>query len=47
MSTFTQNGVLYGNGNNPLQVTAAGANGDILQVVNNVPAFGTLDGGTF
>lgn len=47
VSTFTQNGVLYGNGNNPLQVTAAGANGDILQVVNNVPAFGTLDGGTF
>ncbi len=46
-NTFTQNGVLYGNGTSALQVSAAGANGDVLQVISNVPAFGTLDGGTF
>jgi hypothetical protein len=46
-TTFTQNGVLYGNSTSALQATSAGANGDVLQVVNNVPAFGTLDGGTF
>lgn len=45
--SFTSAGVIYGNGTSGLQVTAAGANGDVLQVVNNLPAFGTLDGGTF
>ncbi len=45
--SFTSAGVIYGNGTNALQVTAAGANGDVLQVINNLPTFGTLDGGTF
>lgn len=45
--SFTQNGVIYGNSTSGLLVTAAGANGDVLQVISNVPAFGTLDGGTF
>lgn len=45
--SFTTAGVIYGNGTGALQVTAAGANGDILQVINNLPTFGTLDGGTF
>lgn len=45
--TFTTAGVIYGNGTGALQVTAAGANGDVLQVINNLPAFSTLDGGTF
>lgn len=46
-TSFTQNGVIYGNSTSGLLVSAAGANGDVLQVVSNVPAFGTLDGGTF
>lgn len=46
-TSFTLNGVLYGNSTSGLLATAAGANGDVLQVVSNVPAFGTLDGGTF
>ena len=46
-SSFVNNGIIYGNTAGGLGVTAAGANGDILQVVNNLPAFGTLDGGTF
>ncbi len=45
--SFTTAGVIYGNGTGALQVTAAGANGDVLQVINNLPTFGTLDGGTF
>lgn len=46
-TTFTLNGVLYGNSTSAIQATAAGANGDVLQVVNNIPVFGTLDGGSF
>jgi hypothetical protein len=46
-TTFANNGVLYGNTAGALSVTAAGANGNVLKVVNNVPAFGMLDGGTF
>ena len=45
--SFTAAGVIYGNGSGALQVTAAGANGDVLQVINNLPTFSTLDGGTF
>lgn len=47
VSTFTTNGVIFGNGSGALQVTAAGANGTILQSVGGVPQFGTLDGGSF
>ena len=45
--SFTLNGVIYGNSTSGLLASAAGANGDVLQVISNVPAFGTLDGGTF
>ena len=47
VSSFTTNGVIFGNGSGALQVTAAGANGTILQSVGGVPQFGTLDGGSF
>lgn len=47
LDTITAGGILYGNTTGPLGVTAAGANGDVLQVTAGVPAFGTLDGGTF
>jgi hypothetical protein len=46
-TTHTQNGVLYGNGSAALQTTAAGANGQVLQVISNVPAFAGIDGGSF
>lgn len=48
VSTFTTNGVLYGNGSNPLQVTGAGTEGQVLQAnASGVPTFGMLDGGSF
>lgn len=46
-TSFTNNGVLFGNTAGALSVTAAGANGNVLQVINDVPTFGMLDGGTF
>jgi len=46
-SSLTAAGIMYGNTTGPIGVTAAGANGNVLQVVNNLPAFGMLDGGTF
>ena len=46
-TSFTLNGMVYGNATGDLLATAAGANGDILQVINNVPVFATIDGGEF
>lgn len=47
-TSFTTNGILYGNSTSALQVTAAGTYGQVLQAdVSGVPVFGTLDGGTF
>lgn len=46
--SFTSNGILYGNGTSALQVTAAGAQGKVLQAGSGgTPEFGDLDGGTF
>ncbi len=44
-ASFTSNGVLYGNGSNPLQVTAAGTSGQVL-VANGsgVPTFVSVSG---
>ena len=50
VSSFTDNGVLYGDGSNALDVTAASsANGSILQADSGgAPAFSNIiDGGTF
>ena len=55
VSTFTTNGITYGNGTGPLQVTAAAGSADqswtnqILTVTNaGVPVWSSaLDGGTF
>ena len=48
VSTFTQNGVLYGNGSGDLQVTAAGTDTYFLYSNNGTPAWtNTVDGGTF
>lgn len=47
-SSFTTNGVLYGNSGGALSVTSAGNAYEVLQVnAGGVPVFGTLDGGTF
>jgi hypothetical protein len=47
-TTFTTNGVLYGNGGNALQVTGAGTEGQVLQAnASGVPTFAMLDGGVF
>jgi len=47
-STFTTNGVIYGNDTNGLLVTAAGTDGQVLQANSSgVPVFADLDGGTF
>jgi len=47
-NTFTTSGVIYGNGTNALQVTAAGTDGQVLQANSTgFPVFADLDGGTF
>jgi hypothetical protein len=46
--TFITNGIVYGNGTAPLQVTAAGTEGKVLQAgVNGTPVFDDIDAGTF
>lgn len=46
--SFTQYGILYGNTTNPIAVTAAGTDGQVLQANSSgVPVWGGLDGGTF
>lgn len=48
VTTFTTNGVLYGQGASALAVTSAGTEGQVLQAsAAGVPNFGMLDGGTF
>jgi len=46
VSSFTNNGVFYGNGTTAIGF-ATGLDGTIMQSVAGVPTFGTLDGGTF
>lgn len=44
---FTAGDVLFASNSTYVSNLAIGANGYILQVTNNLPAWGTLDGGTF
>ena len=47
-STFTSNGIIYGNGTGALQATAAGTNGYFLYSNSGTPAWtNTVDGGTY
>lgn len=47
-TTFANNGVLFGNTTSGIRVTAAGTEGNVLQVNNQgTPFFGMLDGGSF
>jgi len=45
-SSFTNNAVLFGYGSGALQ-EATGSNGQVLQIVSDVPTFAGLDGGSF
>ena len=49
LSTFVVGDILFANSTTTLDKLAipASANGKVLQIVNNLPAYGTLDGGTF
>ena len=48
VSTFTSNGVLYGNGSGDIQATAAGTDTYFMYSNNGTPAWtNTVDGGTF
>ena len=47
-TSFTTNGILFGNGSGALNVTSAGTEGQVLQAsAAGVPEFGHLDGGSF
>ena len=47
-TTFTTNGILYGNSSGALKVTSAGTDGQVLLAnPSGVPVFSMLDGGTF
>jgi hypothetical protein len=47
-TTFTTNGVLFGNGTGAILVTTAGVEGKVLQAGSTgVPEFADLDGGAF
>jgi hypothetical protein len=47
-TTFTSNGILYGNGTGALQATAAGTNGYFLYSNSGTPAWtNTISGGTY
>jgi hypothetical protein len=47
-TSFANNGILFGNITGPIRVTAAGTEGNVLQVNSQgTPLFGMLDGGTF
>ena len=48
VSTFTSNGILYGNGASAIQVTAAGADGYFLKSNSGTPVWSNVvDGGTY
>ena len=46
-SSYTIGDVLYASGTSALSKLSVGANGTVLQITNNLPAYGALDGGTF
>jgi hypothetical protein len=49
-ASYTTGDILYASASSTLSklsVPGSAANGQVLQIVNNLPAYGTLDGGTF
>lgn len=48
VTSFTTNGILFGNNSGSLQITSAGSEGQVLQASSTgVPLFAMLDGGSF
>lgn len=52
VNTYATGDILYAGGANPtalskLSIPGSAANGQLLMITNNLPAYGTLDGGTF
>ena len=47
LASYTAGDILYASNTSSLSKLGIAANGQVLQVVNNIPAWGTLDGGTF
>lgn len=47
LSSVGVGSILYGNSTDPLVELSVGSNGQVLQITNNLPAYGGLDGGTF
>lgn len=48
VTSFTTNGIVFGNTTGALKVTAAGTEGQVLQAgATGIPSFGMLDGGSF
>ena len=47
-TSFSNNGILFGNTSGAIRVTSAGSEGQVLQVDNTgIPLFSMLDGGSF
>jgi len=46
-TSYTIGDVLYASGTTALSKLGIGSNGQVLQVTNNLPAYGSLDGGAF
>mgnify|MGYP003325503803 FL=1 len=47
LASYTAGQILYASNTSSLSALGIAANGQVLQVVNNIPAWGVLDGGTF
>ena len=47
LASYTAGDILYASNTSSLSALGIAANGQVLQVVNNIPAWGVLDGGTF
>ena len=47
LASYTAGEILYASNTSSLSALGIAANGQVLQVVNNIPAWGVLDGGTF
>jgi len=47
LNTLSAGALLYGNSTGPMGALSIAANGNILQVTDNLPAWGSIDAGTF
>jgi len=47
LDTYVAGDIIYAFDSSSLNRLAAGSNGQVLQIVNNLPAYGKIDGGTY